>query len=370
MKRWLFSVFNCLAQAVIAACPSQAVIAACLFESAVAALALGVAANAVTSTVLAQGNGGNGNGSFPMSAFEALRMLPPETARRIALIEGREGAPVPLRWYLIVYDPAQEHRLAEYVIAGNRLVSARTVSQFAEELSPDDILQTDIPLLNSDAAFRVVDQFARANNLRVSQYNYELKREGAGSVPLWKITCVDEASNVFASITIAAENGTIVRTEGFNFAPNPKGLGSNRLPGYSSNRPSGLGGPVNDSGGEPVSDTVSDKSSRSPSPPPESKLATSRSHAASDPQREPSEHRKKEKDKETKKSIAQESHASSKSRNREPIKQAHSTPVAKAPVAKEAPKKEPIAQAPPPAPEPQKTTGSGVFGTFRRFFSR
>lgn len=363
MKRWLFSVFICLSQAFVAV------------------FALGVAAITVTSTALAQGNGGNGgngSGSLPMSAFEALRMLPLETARRIALIEGREGAPVPLRWYLIVYDPAQEHRLAEYVIAGNRLVSARTVSQFAEELSPDDVLQTDVPLLNSDAAFRVVDQFARANNLKVSQYNYELKREGAGSVPLWKITCVDDASNAFASITIAAENGTIVRTEGFNFAPNPRGLSANGSPslssdrpvglssdrpvGLSSDRPDGLSEPINGSVGR----RVADKPSRSPSPP-ESKLAASRSHAGSDPQREPNERRKKEKekDKESKKSIAQESHASSKPRTRETTKQAHTTPVAK-----EAPEKAPIAEAPPPAPEPQKKPGSGILGPFRRFFSR
>lgn len=155
----------------------------------------------------------------PTSAFEALRLLPQDVARRIAIIEGRDGTPVPERWYLVVYDPSQEHHLMEYVVADKRVIAARPVSQFAQDLFPEDVIPVDAALLNSDRAFLLVEQFARANNLRVSTINYRLKKEGVGSTPLWKITCLDESSNPFAGVTLAASNGTIINTSGFIFAP-------------------------------------------------------------------------------------------------------------------------------------------------------
>jgi len=181
--------------------------------------------------------------SIPSSAFEALRLLPPEVAKRVAIIVGREGSPVPERWYLVVYDPSQENHLAEYVVADHRVVAARTVSQFAEQLSADQVIPTDIPLLNSDQASQVAQQFAQANNVRIPKMNYELKKEGTGATPLWKITCLDDNSTAFAQLTFAAANGLVVRTDGFNFSPNRFASQQSTAPAGSSSRNAALAKP-------------------------------------------------------------------------------------------------------------------------------
>ena len=155
----------------------------------------------------------------PLSAFEALSLLPPAVAKRIAIIEGRDGSPMPERWYLVVFDPIQEHRLMEYVVANHQVVAVRPFSQFARELSPEDIIRIDLALLNSDRMFQLVDQFARANNLRVTKINYQLKKSGPGSAPLWKITCLDASATPFAGLLVAANSGTIIQTNGFNIPP-------------------------------------------------------------------------------------------------------------------------------------------------------
>jgi len=178
--------------------------------------------------------------SVPTTAFEALRLLPPEIGRRIAIIEGREGAPVPERWYLVVYDPAQENHLVEYVVADHRVVAARTLSQFAEQLSADQVIPTDSPLFNSDQASQLAQQFAQANNVRIPKMNYELKKEGVGAAPLWKITCLDDNSTAFAQVTFAAASGMVVRSDGFNFSPNRYASEPRQAPSANTDRSSSM----------------------------------------------------------------------------------------------------------------------------------
>jgi cell division septation protein DedD len=157
--------------------------------------------------------------TLPTTAFDAINLLPPGAAKRVAIIEGREGTPIPERWYLVVYDPAQEHHLTEYVVANGRLVASRPLSQFAQEIAPEDVLRIDGDVMNSDRAFQLVEQFANANNLRVASINYRLRKEGVGSAPLWKITCLDDSESPFAGMTVAANSGTIIETNGFNLPP-------------------------------------------------------------------------------------------------------------------------------------------------------
>ena len=155
------------------------------------------------------------------SALAALRLLPRGEAKRLARIEARDGTPAPERWYFIVHDPKAETGVHEYVVAGGEIVASRDVSQFAESLRPEDVFGGDALKINSDRAAKLAQQYAFANNMTVAAMQYELKKEGAAAVPLWHVTCLDDAGKELGHLVISAGKGTVVSHEGFAAEPPP-----------------------------------------------------------------------------------------------------------------------------------------------------
>lgn len=165
------------------------------------------------------------------SALGALKVLPRGEAKRLARIEARDGTPVPERWHFIVHDPKTETGVREYVVAGGEIVASRDVSQFAESLRAEDVFGGDALKINSDRAARLAQQYAFANNMTVAAMHYVLKKEGAAAVPLWDVTCLDEAGTKLGHLVISAVKGTVVSHEGFAAAPPPPLPAATPLPG-------------------------------------------------------------------------------------------------------------------------------------------
>ena len=160
-----------------------------------------------------------GLGAESISALEALKLLPPEKAGSIARIEGREGAPGPERWHLVVYDPAQENAVQDFVVAGNKIVATRALSQFADTLKPEDVIGDGNIKVDSNQAFRVVQAYARTNVVNVGSMNYQLTKEDAQSAPVWKIKCISEKGQNVGLIVVAADDGRVISHEGFKSDP-------------------------------------------------------------------------------------------------------------------------------------------------------
>ena len=155
------------------------------------------------------------------SALGALKLLPRGEAKRLARIEARDGTPVPERWHFVVHDPKAESGVHEYVVAGGEIVASRDVSQFAESLRAEDVFGGDALKLNSDRAAKLAQQYALANDMTVATMQYELKKEGAAAVPLWNVTCLDEAGKELGHLVVSAGKGTVVSHEGFAAEPPP-----------------------------------------------------------------------------------------------------------------------------------------------------
>lgn len=153
------------------------------------------------------------------SALRALKALPPEQSRRVAIIEGRQGTPAPDQWHFLVYDPAQENGLLELVVAGKQIVASHSVSQFADELKPEDVVGFEGVQVDSDRLYQLAERYAVANLLKLAGVNYRLDRNGAGAVPVWKITCLDEGGRQLAVLRVLATNGAVISNEGFAFSP-------------------------------------------------------------------------------------------------------------------------------------------------------
>ena len=153
------------------------------------------------------------------SALDALRLLPRDAARRLARIEACEGSPAPERWYLLVYEPVEDRGLREFVVADGRLVTSRTLSQFAETLKPEDIVGADAVKVDSTQIAKLATAFAEANGAKVGLLNYELTRDAVSNVPVWKVTVLDPVGDQLGILAVSATKGAVLSAEGFEKLP-------------------------------------------------------------------------------------------------------------------------------------------------------
>lgn len=155
------------------------------------------------------------------TALDALKLLPKAKAAQLARIVGRDGAPNPERWYLLVQDPADENGVHEFVVAKNEIVASRSISQFAEKLSPADVLSTGALKIDSDRLAKMARQYAEANHTPIAKINYELKKEGPEAPPTWTVSCFDENDQSIGQLVITGGKGNVMAHPGFALVPAP-----------------------------------------------------------------------------------------------------------------------------------------------------
>lgn len=156
-----------------------------------------------------------------LSALGALNLLPKESAAQVARIAGPDGHPFPERWYVLTHDPAAPRGLREFVFSGGKLVAGRALSQFADSISGEDVIGATAIKVNSDQAAGIAAQFAMHNSQQLSGINYELAKQEAPAVPVWRLTCVGPAGQTLGTIELHATKGTVLGFQGFEKSPLP-----------------------------------------------------------------------------------------------------------------------------------------------------
>lgn len=151
------------------------------------------------------------------SALEALAHLPKDQAAHLARIEGRGGSPAPDRWYFLVYDPAAETGVHEFVVADGQVVASRALSQFADSLKPEEVMDPASLKTDSAQAAKLAAAYAAANGVNATSINYEL-RNGDGA-PAWKLSCLNDAGTSLGEVTVAAQTGEVLAHGGFIQTP-------------------------------------------------------------------------------------------------------------------------------------------------------
>jgi hypothetical protein len=157
--------------------------------------------------------------AFAETALDAVKELPKDQAARIARIEGRDGSPVPERWYILTQDPAADNGVHEFVVAKGEVVASRALSQFAESLKAEDMLGEAPLKIDSDQAAKLAHEYAETNGAVVATLNYELKKDGTDAAPAWTISCMDEKGNKVGEVVLTAGKGNVVSHEGFAMEP-------------------------------------------------------------------------------------------------------------------------------------------------------
>ena len=154
-----------------------------------------------------------------VSALNALRVLLPEQAKNVALITAREGTPEPDRWHIIVYDPDSESGLREYVIAGDRRVASRPVSQFVEKVSAADVLGPGAIKVDSDRLVKTALQYGVANNKTIAALHFDLRKGATDGAPVWTVICTDISGGEMGRLLVSATRGEVLSHPGFTAEP-------------------------------------------------------------------------------------------------------------------------------------------------------
>lgn len=154
------------------------------------------------------------------TAFDAVKLLPKEKRKLVALIEARDAA-TPERWHLLVCEPAAENGLREFVVENGAIVAERTVSQFAESLAPEQALG-DAMRYDSDRAVLFAKQYAQVNAVTPAAIAYELRKDEPNAAPTWRVTCFDDAGAEIGELTISALKGNVISHRGFAAEPPEK----------------------------------------------------------------------------------------------------------------------------------------------------
>ena len=153
-----------------------------------------------------------------VTALDALKLLPKEQRARVVRIEARDGAPEPERWHILVSDPAAENGLKEFVVANGAIVAERGVSQFAESLASEPMLGDNMRF-DSDRAAQLAQQFAQVNAVLLGTIAYQLRKDAATDLPMWRLTCFDKSGKEAGVLTLTATKGWVMSNPGFTLEP-------------------------------------------------------------------------------------------------------------------------------------------------------
>jgi hypothetical protein len=153
------------------------------------------------------------------SALGAIALLPKDVAPKVARIEGPDGHPFPDRWYILVQDASAPRGLREFVFADGKLVTSRTISQFADSLSPEDVIGAAAIKTSNEQAAGMAAQFAMFNAQQLATIRYELFKAPGSGVPVWHLTCADRSGQALGSIDVHATKGALIAYQGFEKSP-------------------------------------------------------------------------------------------------------------------------------------------------------
>lgn len=167
-------------------------------------------------------------GASASTAYEALRVVGKQKGDalldRVIEVRGIKGAPQPGAWKVVVLDDKSSSGSREYEVRGATLGGDRA----AQPLGPNRPMNMSQLNLDSDGAHTIAEREAKKAGFAYDHVNYIL-RSGTSS-PVWELRLVDEQNGNMAIMSMAADTGKLLKTEGLNkgSAPVAKGTDRNR----------------------------------------------------------------------------------------------------------------------------------------------
>lgn len=157
------------------------------------------------------------------TAYQALRTVGAERSqehlKNVLEVKGRNGAPQPEVWTILINDPLARGGVREIEVAKGRITSERTPVKAYSGQSDGIVLNFQKLNLDSEGAFAVAEAEARNAKIGFFSVDYILRCDETGDAPIWIVQLLDDKQHSLGSVTVAADTGTVVSTTFVNVSP-------------------------------------------------------------------------------------------------------------------------------------------------------
>jgi len=161
--------------------------------------------------------------SFGLTAFEARpyaeKMLSDQARNKLVKIVGKRGNGIePESWKFFSYDPYAKQNGREVTITGKAVTEIRDGYSELDNLrvaayKESEIIPTAQLKIDSNQAYKIVQNTAQLNKVKITSVGYELVKSSSGSVtPTWKLSIYADIKGEQKQIgeaKISAENGQV-----------------------------------------------------------------------------------------------------------------------------------------------------------------
>ncbi len=148
------------------------------------------------------------------TAYQALRTVGAERSKEllnhVIEVKGRNGAPQPTVWTVLLNDPLARGGVREIEISKGRVVSERTPVKAYIGQGEGIVLNFTRLNLDSEGAFAVAEEEARNAKVGFFGVDYLLRCDDNGSAPVWVLQLLDPQQHSLGSVSIAADTGAVV----------------------------------------------------------------------------------------------------------------------------------------------------------------
>ncbi len=152
------------------------------------------------------------------TAYTALRVVSASLGRealdRVVEVVGKDGAPQPRLWKIVLKEGAGSRELD---VEDGKITAQRPLTRppaYAAAVKLSDLN------LDSSGAFDATDAQARRVKLRFDSLNYVLRVSESTGKPFWQIELINKEGMGVGTIRVAAHDGTVISTDG-RLAANP-----------------------------------------------------------------------------------------------------------------------------------------------------
>ena len=156
------------------------------------------------------------------SAYKALRVVGgagnDAALNHVIEVKGKNGDPQPVAWVILLDDQNARGGVREVEVSNGKIVSEHTPVRSYVGSSAGIVMDFKRLNLDSEGAFTIANQEATKRNTGFDSVDYALRSDDQTNAPVWVLKLLDTNNVNVGTVYIAADNGAVLRTDGFGAA--------------------------------------------------------------------------------------------------------------------------------------------------------
>ncbi|NNE90109.1 MAG: hypothetical protein HKN23_00530 [Verrucomicrobiales bacterium] len=158
----------------------------------------------------------NAQRELALSSDDALNWISKEygdqSVEWLVEMRGFGGIPQPIEWEILAYDQRAPRKLRWFVAGGGRVKDDGIDTAHYPERPPGGYLSRESVRINSEKAFKIVENEARKAKVGFDRVDYFLRVREFSREPIWRLELKDADRMLAGKIYLSAKTGEVLRT--------------------------------------------------------------------------------------------------------------------------------------------------------------